>query len=160
MSEAAAASGADAAVAGADPIEDPGAASGDDASRRLGTLIGRAHDGVVGLWSHAESEARSLRQRADSELQRAWTRLVALAGLPREETDRLWLELRDTVHQRAQRLNGQLEELARLASGLKRLSARTELDRLRRRLAALDFRLHSLERRRASVPAEPPGESG
>ncbi len=145
----------DVAPVQAGPQPEPGAPD----ARALGGLLGRAQEGVVGLWSQAGSEARALRQRADSELQRVWGRLVVLAGLPSEDTDRLWAELRDGLMQRRERLNGQLDELGRLASGFKRLSARTELERLRKRLAALDFRLRSLERRRGEQAAESPPEA-
>lgn len=117
------------------------------AARRLGELWDRAHENLAGWWSQAESEGRALWARAEGEARARLSRLATLSNVPRDELDRLWEELKERLRPEAARVEARLEALGRVRQALAGFLASADLERLRRRAAALEFRIRSLEER-------------
>ncbi len=135
---------------------EPGAVGPDaTAAPRLGAIFERAQGGVAGLWEQAGSEGRSWWTRLEAEAQKVRGRLSSLAGLPRDEAERLFGDFRSGLLQQRARVDAQLDDLGRLRRGLAKAQVVQELARLRKRLAALEFRIRSLEgRARGQAPPE------
>ncbi|MBM4320832.1 MAG: hypothetical protein FJ125_12985 [Deltaproteobacteria bacterium] len=105
------------------------------------------------LWQ-AGSEGRSLLSRAEEEARSLQERLASLASLPREELDRLCVELKERCGPEAAQLQARLETLGRLRQLLATFLASHDLERLRRQAAALEFRIRSIEERLAVSPGD------
>lgn len=128
---------------------------------RLGGLLDRAQEGVLGIWNQVGAGPLG---RAEAELRELWVRLMGLPELHMAELERLREELRQGVRSHWSQVGSRIESLSRVRAVVASMGTLRTFETLRKRLVALEFRIRSLEQRQdrfaARAEQEAPHPSG